>query len=279
MEVGIIGAGVVGSTMAIRLSQLGYHISVVANRRQVKAVELAKKVGARVVSAKSVVEETDLVLITTPDRVIKTLVAELTDSFHPGQIVVQFSGALSADVMAPARSRGAVLLSLHPLQTFADCNVALKSLAGTHFAVEGDDEEFGKQLVTQLGGVPHCFGTEHKALYHAAACIASNYLVVLADISVKLLHQIGFGEAEALEGLLPLIQGTVANLAQTGLPGALTGPIARGDDLIVSQHLEQLPEDIRQVYKCLGQRALEIAQAKNSLNEESVLTLSKLLDY
>ena len=277
MQVGIIGAGTVGATIAIRLHQQGYTISRVASRTISKAQALAREIEATVCSPHEVIDLCDLVMLATPDRVIEPLVEQLAGSCHSGQILVHFSGALSSEVMARARVAGARLLSMHPLQTFSSIDVALATLPGTHFTVEGDEPELGRRLVQALGGIPHIIEARNKVLYHAAACFASNYLVVLTSVASELLASCGFAAKEALPALLPLLQGTLTNLAKNGLPAALTGPIARGDSAVVIEHLRQLPDHYRHLYQQLGILAVAIAREKGSIDPKAQELLLHIL--
>jgi predicted short-subunit dehydrogenase-like oxidoreductase (DUF2520 family) len=107
-------------------------------------------------------------------------------------------------------------------------------------------------------------------VYHAAAVFASNYLVALAGQAVELLQSIGWTEREAVTGLVPLMQGALAEVERRGPTAALTGPIRRGDVETVTRHLEALAGlDSRarggggreaDVYRMLGRTALEIAK-------------------
>ncbi len=276
MKVGVIGAGTVGSTVAIKLHAKGHEIAGVNSRRESSAAHLAKRVNSQALTAQRVIEESEIILIATPDRVIAPLVRELSAFFRPGQTAIHFSGSLPSSVMAPARLQGAKVLSVHPLQSFASVEVALESLQGTHFAVEGDDPELGLKLVQDLGGIPHLYQAERKTLYHAGACVASNYLVVLAEIAVRLLEGAGFSREDALESLRPLMQGTLTNLAKVGLPAALTGPIARGDHPVVAGHLNEMPAHISEIYSQLGLWAVDIAEAKGGLAGENKEALLKM---
>jgi len=266
MHIGLIGTGTVGATVAIRLQQQGYTVSRVASRTIGKAQALAQRIGAAVCSPQEILEHCDLVLLATPDRAIAPLAEQVAGWGHAGQILVHFSGALSSEVMACARPAGARLLSIHPLQTFADVDRALAALPGTHFTVEGDDPEFGRRLVQDLGGIPHLIDARNKVLYHAAACIASNYLVVLAAVANDLLASCGFAPGEALPALLPLLRGTLASLAANGLPDALTGPIARGDVAVVREHLRQLPARYCPLYQQLGVLAVTLGREKGTID-------------
>ena len=84
------------------------------------------------------------------------------------------------------------------------------------------------RMVEMLGGIPLTIPTSMKPLYHAAACVACNYYITLVEVAVEMLEHSGVPREQALPALLPLLQGTLANIARVGVPGALTGPIDRG---------------------------------------------------
>ncbi len=101
---------------------------------------------------------------------------------------------------------------------------------------------------------------ENRAAYHAAAAMASNLLVALEESAVELVEHIGVEDAREL--LAPLVLRTAANWAERG-PGALTGPIARGDRATVERHRAALAEttpDLLPVYDALAERAEAIAR-------------------
>ena len=98
-----------------------------------------------------------------------------------------------------------------------------------------------------------------RTAYHAAASIASNFLVALEESAAELLA--GAGVDDARELLAPLVLRTAANWAERG-PDALTGPIARGDEATVERHLAELRErapELVPVYEALAQRTRELA--------------------
>ncbi len=277
MSVGIIGAGIVGSTIAIKLGNRGYNIKFIASRTTQKAEELARQTGAQVVDVPGLIESSEVVFITTPDYAIEPLVLEFAAKFKPGQLVIHCSGALSSQILGPAKASGARVLSIHPLQSFASINQALAGIEGAHFSVEGDDPGAGVAIVQAIGGIPHICSAKRKVLYHAGACFVSNYLVVLADIGVNLMELAGFNRKEALSSLLPLIQGTVDNLKGLGLPNSLTGPVSRGDIGVVMDHLSQLPDEYQTLYKTLALRAADLGEAKGTLEPGIKQQLKTLL--
>ncbi|MFW6163336.1 MAG: DUF2520 domain-containing protein, partial [Planctomycetota bacterium] len=176
-------------------------------------------------------------------------------------------------------SRGAHAMALHPIQTFARVDPTL--FEGIVCTLEGDEQamDLAAELVRRLGARPAVIGAEDKALYHAALCVACNYLVVLADAGAGLLTTAGLGE-DALDALLPLLGGTLDNLRRVGLPDALTGPISRGDVATVRAHLAQLEArrpDLLPLYRILGRRAIDLALRKGSLGEDDADALRRLL--
>jgi predicted short-subunit dehydrogenase-like oxidoreductase (DUF2520 family) len=163
---------------------------------------------------------------------------------------------------------------MHPLQSFADVETAVQAIPGTFFFLEGDEEgvDLLRGLVLSMDGRPVALDSSSKALYHAAACAASNYLVTLLDYAATLMVRAGVPADAALPALLPLVQGTVKNLDAVGLPGALTGPIARGDVGTVRGHLAALraaPGDLVRLYVALARKTAEVALRKGRIERET----------
>ncbi len=135
-------------------------------------------------------------------------------------------------------------------------------------------------IACDLSAQPFIIRTNGKTLYHAAAVVASNYLVTLMDLSFKLIAASGVSESDAYNVLKPLIKGTLSNIANVGIPDALTGPIARGDAEIVEKHMAAilaLPPDLLVQYKMLGSATVKIAQAKGTLSNDAANRLWQVL--
>jgi predicted short-subunit dehydrogenase-like oxidoreductase (DUF2520 family) len=169
------------------------------------------------------------------------------------------SGATGLDALASATERGAEVFSLHPLQTIPGPDT---SLAGAPCAVAGSTPgatAYAADLAERLGLRPFEVAEEARAAYHAAASIASNFLVALEESAAELLAAAGVDDAREL--LAPLVLRTAANWAEHGAP-ALTGPIARGDEETVNRHLAALEErapELLALYEVLADRTRELA--------------------
>lgn len=283
MKFGIIGAGIVGTALAVRLVEVGHECLGVHTRSRLSYERFRSYLNIDHLPLEALVPEVDILFITTQDSIIRTVAENLSTNVlvKPGQVWVHCSGSLPSEVLRVQENIPIQCLSLHPLQAFASVEKALTILSGTHFGIEGDNEELGERIVKDLGGIPHHILAEKKTLYHAGAVVASNYLVVLASLAVELFAEAGIQGEEALASLLPLMRGTLYNLEQVGLPQALTGPVARGDVQVVQGHLDHLPPKLVELYQSLGSKALEIGENKKGLQgltyPEEELNLLKIL--
>jgi len=282
-RIGFIGAGVVGTALASGLSDAGYPVVAVYSRTKKHAENLTSRIESLAVAddPQSVVDSADIVFLTVPDDAIEEVVGSL--SWSEGKSVVHCSGSRSLDPLQAARKAGAAVGVLHPLQAFATAQQARRNLRGSAFAIEASDGALQGRLegiARSLGGRPFRLSGDKKVLYHAAAAIASNYLVTLVDLASGLWSQFGSRKEDGLSALLPLLKGTVENLEAVGLPDALTGPIARGDVDTVKRHLEALggvAPELASVYKELGRSTIPIALAKGRIGEETAKELKRLL--
>ncbi len=280
----IIGAGRVGSALAILLKQAGYPVTGIVSKSLASARKLAGALAAKGGTEPSgIVENARLVFITTPDREIEGVASSLFDRgfVHAGQIYIHTSGAASSGIMSVVKAAGAYTLSMHPLQSFANVDAALENLPGSYFAVEGDEKAHGvaKQLVTDMGGISFAIRPADKPLYHAAACIACNYLVALMHLSTGFFARFGVSDKDAFAALKPLVEGTINNISQVGPVRGLTGPIARGDVPTIEGHLDALDArypEVADIYRVLGAYTVQIAKELGDLDPQAEGALLKL---
>ena len=158
----------------------------------------------------------DVVLLCVPDAEIASAAAHVA----PGPLVGHCSGATSLAPLAPHEA-----FSLHPLMTVTGVGA---EFAGAGAAIAGSTAralELARRLAESLAMLPVEVADDDRAAYHAAASIASNFLVTLEAAAERLAETAGVPRAL----LVPLVRATVENWAALGAAGALTGPVARGD--------------------------------------------------
>jgi predicted short-subunit dehydrogenase-like oxidoreductase (DUF2520 family) len=168
---------------------------------------------------------------------------------------------------------------------------ALARLRGCVWALEVRDDALARSLeglVAVLEGRVVRIGAADRVPYHIAAVLASNFVAALLGAAMSLWGDFETPAEGALPALLPLLRATVDNLEAVGLPAALTGPIARGDEGTVAAHLAWLDahagDDVpptravlRDAYIALARIALPLAEAKGTLAPETAARLRVLL--
>lgn len=167
--------------------------------------------------------DAEVVLLCVPDAEIAAAAAAVP----PGPLVGHCSGATGLDVLA-----GHEAFSLHPLMTVTPAGAPF---AGASCAVAGSTGRAlgaARALAALLGMHATEIADADRVAYHAAAAMASNFLLALQDAAERLAATAGADRAL----LVPLVRATVDNWAATGAAPALTGPIARGDEATVARH-------------------------------------------
>src|SRR5450631_87404 len=276
----IMGAGVVGTALAARLVRAGVPVTGL-HGRQVELTDAARAISGVVGSTgeiPQILSESDAVIISGRDDRVPEVAARLVSEgrLRRGQILLHTSGANPArTILAVALPHVRAVGTLHPLVSFADARVAVEGLREVAFGIEGDElaRALAKRIVRALGAHAVILEAENLALYHAGAVIASNYVVAMADTAQSLLIKAGVPADQALPVLIPLLASVVQNLAQVGLPGALTGPVERRDVTVVERHLGTLAArapELVELYRLVGRDVLRLAREKAS-NEKAAL--------
>lgn len=283
----IVGCGRVGTALARYLTGAGYKPAGFASRSLSSAKRAATAAGAKApvsVQPWEVTSKADIVLITTPDGVIRETADKIAEyeGFAKDSVVLHCSGALSSTRLSAAEAAGAHTGSLHPLQSFAAEDIEKNPFAGIMMAVEGHEDavKTAWQMAENLGASPFEIQTDKKMLYHASAAVASNYLVTLMHLAFQLIIAAGVPASKAYTILKPLVQGTLSNVEHNGIPRALTGPIARGDAETVRHHIAEINEKVPtclDLYRQMGRHTIEIALAKGDLPEETAAELRQML--
>jgi predicted short-subunit dehydrogenase-like oxidoreductase (DUF2520 family) len=261
----LVGPGRAGTAVALALAARGWRPVAVAGRTpdasSTRAV--AARLAAPAVEVADAGREADVVIVATPDAAIARAAAELAPALRPGALVVHLSGASTLhDLDGVLLARPDVEVgSLHPLQSLPSADVGRRRLAGAWCAIDGSPRV--EKIALTLGMRPFRVDAADRVGYHAAACVASNHLVALLGQVERLAAHAGV----PFEAFLPLVRGTVDNVDELGPAGALTGPVARGDDETLARHIDALPDDERDAYEALVREARRLTEAANTARE------------
>ena len=277
-NVSIIGAGRLGTALAVGLAHHGYPIrSLVArqlkNARKAAALlnskfdaQVETKVCTYAATQIGLLPQADLFLISTPDDQIASVAGKLSVlNYNPRPTALHTSGALSSEVLAPLRAKGWSTGSVHPLLSVSDSHAAI---SGAFWSVEGDAAavRLAKTLVRDLGGTSFSIRTADKPLYHAAAVMTSGNVTALFDVALEMLVECGLTRQTARRILQPLLASTVHNLETKDPAAALTGTFSRGDIETVKRHLSALKRhklgEALELYCKLGRRSIKLTKKR-----------------
>jgi predicted short-subunit dehydrogenase-like oxidoreductase (DUF2520 family) len=221
-QIAIVGRGRLGTTIAAALREAGHQVEGPAGRGERPPGEV--------------------LLLCVPDAEIPGAAATVARAVP---LVGHTSGVTPLGALDPAGADAT--FGLHPLQTFPAAleEGALARFAGVGCAVAGSKPpalETATQLARSLGMHPFAIDDQGRAAYHAAASVASNFLVTLQAAAERIASGAGLEPAAARELLAPLVRSTVEGWASLGPERAVTGPVARGDRATVEAQREAVAD-------------------------------------
>ncbi len=284
MKVAVIGAGTLGTAIAVLLEASGHRIVGITGREETRRRASSHVPLAPFLEPAEAAAAAELVVIGTPDDAIEPMVEALAGAaaVGPGTWVSHLSGSLGLDVLQPAVEAGARILAIHPLQTFPDVGSALARLPGCPIAITANDEEgylLGERLAVDLKGVPFRLSDEFRPLYHAAAVFASNYVVSASAIAESLFAAAGVPDPAQV--MAPLQRATLDNIERLGAARALTGPAVRGDAGTIRRNLEALERNAPELiapYVAMARATLDLAERSGRLPSGSRGEVEDVLD-
>jgi predicted short-subunit dehydrogenase-like oxidoreductase (DUF2520 family) len=281
--IGIAGAGRVAQALGRLLKERGEPVVAVASRNLDHARAAAAFIGdAEAVAYASLARRASRVLIAVADDAVPLVAAVLAESGMNGGAALHTCGARGPEALAALAANGVSCATLHPLQTFATPEQGLAALPGCAFGItgEGPAAAWAERIAALVGGRALRIAADRRPLYHAAAVMASNYVVALIDAAAMLMGAAGIGADEALVALAPLVKASAANAIRLGPVRALTGPLERGDAATILAHCSALaagiPPSVRGLYRAAGLHALEIAR-RRGLSEADARKLEEIL--
>jgi predicted short-subunit dehydrogenase-like oxidoreductase (DUF2520 family) len=287
----VAGAGAVGTALARALAGKGWPLGEIACRTAERARDRCRVIGGgQPVSlaeladaARAPAAAPALLLVAVPDRALAEVAAALARRRWPaGSVALHVSGAADVDVRLPLARAGLQTGALHPLKSFVSPERDADTLAGTVVSLQGAPAALalGERIAALLGLSAFPLAPGQRPAWHAAATHACNHLVALLDQALDLMQAAGLPRDAARAALLPLMRGTLDNLAAHPPGGALTGPVVRGDVAVVERHLQALgplPPDVGAAYRALASRALRLASEERGLDPALARALAAAL--
>ena len=277
-SIGIAGAGRMGQALGRLLHDRGQPIAAIAGRNPERTASAAAFIHRNVlpVTCAELPRHAARILICVPDDALEDVAHILASAPHRIKMALHTCGSRGAEALAEIESRGAACATLHPLQTITTPAQGVADLPGSSFGITGfgitgspfemnPALDWAVDIVRLLEGHALTIAPESRPLYHAAAVMASNYIVAMIDAAATLMRLAGVPQEPALQALGPLVRASVENSLRAGPVHALTGPLERGDARTVATHLcalDKAPESVRQLYRQAGLHAIDVARRK-----------------
>jgi predicted short-subunit dehydrogenase-like oxidoreductase (DUF2520 family) len=274
--ISIIGAGRVGSTLAMLLYRAGYRIVSVISKRKNSARKLARLLRCQKYSdsLSDITPATRIIIIAVPEEDILGIAEDLSKHAQldfSKLAVFHTSGSLTSDALLPLHRKGAMTFSLHPIQSFSKVSSLahqIGQMRNVVYGFEGNKAalQVARQLVKALCGQCVQIPKEEKILYHILSVFASNYSIALLGAVDDLAKRIGGGIK--LAHFKPMIRTSIENAFQQTPIMALTGPIARGSFVTVENHVNELwkaDKPLALLYQQIGLQALTMAVKRKSI--------------
>lgn len=279
---GFIGCGRVGRTLTRALANAGYPVCAAWTRDPAALQRFVGEVPGALAgsTAQDVVDRCDFVWITVADDAIAPVAQSL--QWSPRHKVVHCSGATALVALRKAQYDGAKTGGFHPLQMFANPEVALRGLPGctVGIAADGGFAAELEEIATRLGCVPFQVPEHSRALYHASAYYVGPFLIALLREASLLWKSFGGTEQQTLDALLPLLAGTIAAVKDAGLAKGMGGCVARGDVGTVGKHLDALHAlsiDAEALYRELALRTVPMGLERGTLSRDAAARINLAL--
>ncbi|MBB5390657.1 MULTISPECIES: Rossmann-like and DUF2520 domain-containing protein [unclassified Herbaspirillum] len=281
-RIGFVGAGRVAQTLAGAFSGAGYPVVAVSSRSAANLADFRARCPAAQVmeTPQEAADKSTIVFLTVSDDAIAPVCAGVR--WRPGCAVVHCSGATEVAALAAAADAGAWVGGFHPMQMFANPDVALAGLPGCTVGIEAQGPllEALRQLAQAIGCVPFSLPAGVRPLYHASAYYVGPFLIALLKEGAELWARFGATERQAMEAMLPLLRGTVAAAMDGGLARGMGGCVARGDIGTIRKHLDALESidlAMANLYRELAVRNIPLAVQRGTLPPSRAAEIAALL--
>ena len=266
IKFGFIGAGKVGFSLGKYLKENNIDLNGYYSKSKHSAKEAAIFTGTKKYdNLEMLIEDSDAIFITTPDSEIQGVWNKINRLSIKDKLICHCSGSISSEVFSNINNHGAYGYSIHPMFAISDKYNSYKDLSQAFITIEGHEKhiKYFKMLFTKLGNGVAVISKDNKTLYHAASVTVSNLVLGLINNGVKYLEVCGFTKEVAIKALYPLTEYNLINIKEKGVVNSLTGPIERGDLSTVTNHLNVIPEEDKELYRLLSKNILKIAKVKN----------------
>ena len=282
--IGVIGAGNVGTALAVALDKSGYDVVSVASRTFASAVKLSDRVSNSKpeLDTQKTVDVSKVVFVTTPDDSILSVLNAL--KFRDGQLIIHCSGVSSLRLFEDANlPNGVFRACFHPIQSFASINDDDDFFEHITIGIEGTSyiKEFLQKICADFGANFVELRPEDKSIYHLSGVLMGGLLSEYVAMCAELWVSFGLSREQGVKALLPMMKQVSNNIEKYGIPNAVAGPFARGDVGTISKHIQAISKykpDLLPFYCHLSMQGLQFVEEKNQLDSDVIHQMRNMLE-
>lgn len=271
LRIGIIGAGRIGTALAVHLSRAGWRIAGIYDIDKDRAEKLARIIPTGTAqSPAELARRADILFLSVPDFEIVRLAESLGEiEKYRARFLFHFSGILPARILHLAGMERAVY-SLHPFGGIPPEAVEKNPFLGVYFSGEGESpaKPIATQIAKDLGGIFVEIDSSKKTAYHLAASLVANHLFALLSAGERLMAESGLSEPVSKSMITKLAYSALENYRKHGAVEGLTGPIVRKDELTIAEHL--IEADKHGLFELYTAGIAELRRLISNANEDIV---------
>lgn len=242
----MLGSGNVATHLSQALHKVGVKILQVFSPSLTHAQILAEKLGCSFTNQlKSLNLTADLYILSVTDDALPELIKNMPIK---NSLVIHTSGSTSINIFDSVHTRYGIF---YPLQTFSkEKEIDFKDIPICIEANSSDDALKLKTLGEKISDKVYLINSEKRKALHVAAVFASNFTNYFYLIANELLTD----KKLSFDLIKPLINETALKILSKNPEEAQTGPAKRGDDQIISTHLDYLNShpEYQKLYKFIS---------------------------
>ncbi|MDQ4084966.1 MAG: pyrroline-5-carboxylate reductase [Actinomycetota bacterium] len=215
MTVAILGAGVMGETLASGLLRAGRDVRdlLLTERRPDRAAQLRDRYGVEVVSNLEAAKRAETLVLVVKPQDMTQLLDEIADEVRAGQLVISLAAGITTRLIESRLPEGVAVVRVMP-NTPALVDEGMAAIApGTHC----DNDHLGEaeQLLRSVGRVVHVPEYQLDAVT-AISGSGPAYLFFVVEAMIEAGVHLGLPRSTATELVVQTVVGSAKMLRETG---------------------------------------------------------------
>ncbi|MGM0665859.1 MAG: Rossmann-like and DUF2520 domain-containing protein [Bacteroidota bacterium] len=246
MKIVVIGAGRVGTALALAFNEQGHSILKIVSRSPGKAASLASLPGCEYADKPDIPDEAEVVIIAVNDDALGDVSAAIKSGGKP--VIAHTAGSVGLEVFGnrPPGNHGV----FYPLQTFT--HGRKYDFSSLPLFVEANNEHSRtvlQTLASSLSRKVFYLESEKRKYLHLAAVFACNFVNHMYNSGKEITSLAGMD----FDVLLPLLRETMEKASDMGPGKSQTGPAVRNDKNTIEKHLDLLSfsPDLQKIYRVM----------------------------